>query len=126
MKLSIFDLEIYPNLFVVVFYNPMEKQYTNFICWENGLNQLQELKEFLQKNKDVYFVGYNSLAYDMNILTEIVNKDLKTNKEIKEFNDQLISLEWPIYREDDLCNKTIDLMLVNNYGPRSAKSTSLK
>ena len=126
MKLVFFDIEIYPNLFVIVFYNPILKEYTNFICWENGLNQLQQLKDYLKENKETYFVGYNSLAYDMNILTEIVNKDLKTNKQIKDFNDHLISLEWPIYREADLCNKTIDLMLINNYGPRSAKSTSLK
>lgn len=126
MKLSIFDLEIYPNLFVIVFYNPYDKKYTNFICWEGKNNQLSDLKAFLKENSNTYFVGYNSLAYDMNILTEIVNKDLTTNKEIKDFNDHLINLEWPLYREDDLCNKTIDLMLVNNYGPRSAKSTSLK
>ena len=126
MKISIFDLEVYPNLFVAVFYDPYQKSYTNFICWEDKINQLNELKVFLKNNSDTYFVGYNSLGYDMNILTEIVNKKLTTNKEIKDFNDYLISQEWPVYREEDFCNKTIDLMLVNNYGPRSAKSTSLK
>lgn len=126
MKISIFDLEVYPNLFVAVFYDPYQKSYTNFICWEDKINQLNELKIFLKDNSDTYFVGYNSLGYDMNILTEIVNKKLTTNKEIKDFNDYLISQEWPVYREEDFCNKTIDLMLVNNYGPRSAKSTSLK
>lgn len=126
MKLLITDLEVYPNLFVIVFYNPYNKEYINFICWENKINQINELKKFLKENSDTYFVGYNSLAYDMNILTEIVKKNLTTNKEIKEFNDYLINQEWAVYREEDLCNKTIDLMLVNNYGPRSAKSTSLK
>ena len=129
MKLIFFDIEIYVNLFIVVFFDPTIKEYITFTCWDNEeqpINELSELKAYLKKNKNTYFVGYNSLAYDMNILTQIVNKNYTNCKQIKEFNDEVIAAEWPIYRENQLCNKTIDLMLVNNYGPRSAKSSSLK
>jgi hypothetical protein len=129
MKLIFFDIEIYPNLFIAVFYDPYVKEYKTFTCWDNEeaqINELLLLKNYLKHNQDVYFVGYNSLAYDMNIVTQIVTKNYTNCKQIKEFNDEIIAAEWPIYKEDQLCNKTIDLMLVNNYGPRSAKSTSLK
>lgn len=129
MKLIFFDLEVYPNLFLAVFYDPTTKEYTHFVIWEFGelrISQLKELKSYLSSNKESYFVGYNSLGYDMQILTAIINYNYKLNEEIKEFNDRLIESKWPIYKEDKLCNKTIDLMLINNYGPMSAKSTSLK
>lgn len=129
MKLVFFDIEIYPNLFLVVFYDPTTKEYTTFMCWETEdttINQLHNLKKYLQENKETYFVGYNSLSYDMNILTQIVTKNYNNCELIKQFNDEVIASKWPIYREYQLCNKTIDLMLVNNYGPLSAKSTSLK
>lgn len=129
MKLIFFDLEVYPNLFLAVFYDPTTKEYKTFVIWEFGelrISQLKELKSYLSSNKESYFVGYNSLGYDMQILTAIINYNYKLNEEIKEFNDRLIESKWPIYKEDKLCNKTIDLMLINNYGPMSAKSTSLK
>ena len=125
MKLILFDLEVYTNLFVAVFYDPKENKHTVFTVW-NDINQIRDLRQYLKDNENTYFIGYNSLGYDMNILTRIVKAGLSTAKEIKEFNDELINSEWPIYREDKLCNKTIDLMLVNNYGPRGAKTTSLK
>lgn len=130
MRLIFFDIEIYPNYFLALFYDPYIKEYYSFQLWTNNnvivLNDLNKLKEFLKKESNSYFVGYNSLGYDMNILTAIVKKNLYSNRDIKDFNDFLIEETWPVYREEDLCNKTLDLMLINNYGPRSAKSTSLK
>jgi len=130
MRILFFDIEIFTNYFLVVVYDPYTKEYTLFQLWEvDGkviINDLHRLLKFLESEKDSYFCGYNSLGYDMNILTAIVKEKFTTNQQIKEFNDFLIGSEWSIYREQDLCNKTLDLMLVNNYGPRSAKSTSLK
>lgn len=130
MRILFFDIEIFKNYFLVVVYDPYTKEHTLFQLWEVDdkviINDLPRLLKFLESEKDSYFCGYNSLGYDMNILTAIVKEKFTTNKQIKEFNDFLIGSEWSIYREQDLCNKTLDLMLVNNYGPRSAKSTSLK
>lgn len=130
MRLIFLDIEIFPNYFLALFYNPYTKEHYAFQLWTMDdkviINDLERLKKFLNKESDTFFVGYNSLGYDMNILTHIIKKNLTTNKEIKEFNDLLIESEWPVYRENDLCNKTLDLMLINNFGPRSAKSTSLK
>jgi len=130
MKLVFFDIEVYPNMFLVVFYNPYTKEYTSYTLWEHDdrtkINQIPELKAYLKANKDVYFVGYNSLGYDMQILTEINKMPAPSCFRIKEFNDKVIESEWAIYKEEQLCNKTLDLMLINNYGPRSSKSTGLK
>lgn len=130
MRILFFDIEVFPNYFLLVVYDPYEKKYNTFQLWEIdnvvASNDIFKLLKFLKDEKDTYFCGYNSLGYDMQILTEIVNKGLISITKIKEFNDSLIESEWPIYREEQLCNKTLDLMLVNNYGPRSAKSTSLK
>ncbi len=130
MRILFFDIEVFPNYFLLVVYDPYEKKYNTFQLWEIDnvvvSNDIFKLLKFLKDEKDTYFCGYNSLGYDMQILTEIVNKNLISITKIKEFNDLLIESEWPIYREEQLCNKTLDLMLVNNYGPRSAKSTSLK
>jgi hypothetical protein len=130
MRILFFDIEVFPNYFLLVVYDPYEKKYNTFQLWEIDnvvvSNDIFKLLKFLKDEKDTYFCGYNSLGYDMQILTEIVNKNLISITKIKEFNDSLIESEWPIYREEQLCNKTLDLMLVNNYGPRSAKSTSLK
>lgn len=130
MRILFFDIEVFPNYFLLVVYDPYEKKYNTFQLWEIDnvvvSNDIFKLLKFLKDEKDTYFCGYNSLGYDMQILTEIVNKGLISITKIKEFNDSLIESEWPIYREEQLCNKTLDLMLVNNYGPRSAKSTSLK
>jgi DNA polymerase len=124
------DIELYPNYFLALFYDPYTREHKTFQLWEvDGkiiLNDLQKLKNYLAAEKDTYFCGYNSLGYDMNILTAIIKEKFTTNKQIKEFNDFLINSEWPVYREQNLCNKTLDLMLINNYGPKSAKSTSLK
>ena len=62
----------------------------------------------------------------MQILTYICENPDCEMEDIKNFNDNLINAQWSIYKEKDLCNLTLDLMLVNNYGPLSAKKTSLK
>jgi hypothetical protein len=142
IKLEFFDLEVYPNLFVAVFLNKETNEYKVFIKWDSGENdciiddqsfkieigidEIPEMIQFLKDNKNTYFIGYNSLNYDLQILNFIIENPECTTAQIKEFNDKLINSEWAIYREKELYNKTIDLMLVNNYGIRSAKSTSLK
>ncbi len=129
MRIIFFDIEVYPNYFLVVFYDPYIKEYKTFQLWsaENiYINEISNLKEYLKYEKDSYFTGYNSLGYDMQILTYIVKENIYSVDHIKTFNDRLINEKWPIYNENKLCNKTLDLMLINNYGPKSDKSTSLK
>lgn len=72
------------------------------------------------------FFGYNSLRYDCQVIQYIIDNPTCTTQEIKNFSNALIASEWPIYRDTDIAMKTIDLMLVNNYGHLSARSTSLK
>ena len=130
MRILFIDIEVFPNYFLLVAYDPYKKEYYTFQLWEVNneivIDDIPKLLKYLKEEENSYFCGYNSLGYDMQILTEIVNKRLNKASDIKLFNDALIQAEWPIYKENELCNKTLDLMLVNNYGPKSAKSTSLK
>lgn len=127
MRIIFFDIEIYPNYFLMVSYDPYKKTYKTFeIFNDTEINQYTQLKEYLKQEQQSYFCGYNSLFYDMNILTEMITLNYTSNSEIKTLNDDIINDIWPKNPEWKLCNKTLDLMLINNYGPKSAKSTSLK
>jgi len=102
MRILFFDIEIYPNYFLLVCYDPYIKEYTIFQLWtvDNrvNINDLPKLLKYLETEKDSYFCGYNSLGYDMNILTAIVKEKFTTNKQIKDFNDHLINSEWAVLK----------------------------
>ena len=50
MKLIFFDLEVYPNLFLAVFYDPTTKEYKTFVIWEFGELRISQLKELKQSD----------------------------------------------------------------------------
>lgn len=121
----VFDIEIFANYFL--FYAiKKDKTKVIFQVWDGHYNEIPKLIEFIKANNDHYFIGYNSLGYDCQLIQFILENPNCTANDIKQFSDHLINSEWPIYRATELYMKTIDLMLVNNFGPRSAKSTSLK
>lgn len=117
----IFDIEVFGNYFLALFWDPKENKYYEFIISEFKNDRLN-LIIFLRSHKNTYFIGYNSQEYDMSVLTFIVRNNC-TPQEIKSYSNKVINeryIEW------NLCNKTLDLMRVNNFGPLSAKKTSLK
>lgn len=125
----IFDIEVYPNYFLFYALNK-NKEVITFQYWElegkTMINEIPDLIKFIKENKDSFFIGYNSLGYDCQIIEYILKNPKCSTADIKNFSNELISSEWPIFRSEELFMKTIDLMRVNNYGHLSAKSTSLK
>lgn len=124
-KIYIFDIEVYNNYFLIVFYDIKEDIYTHYIIWEGVLDERKELLTFAKINKDSFFIGYNSLRYDMPIVDYILKNPLATNKDIKDLSNRIID-EDLYFNPKTFMLTTLCLMLINNYGPRSAKSTSLK
>ena len=124
----IFDIEVYPNYFLFYAINKNKEKFV-FQFWEGKdqtINDIPKLLEFLKNEHYSFFFGYNSLRYDCQVIQYIIDNPTCTTQEIKNFSNALIASEWPIYRDTDIAMKTIDLMLVNNYGHLSARSTSLK
>ncbi len=125
----IFDIEVYPNYFLFYAINK-NKEIITFEYWQyngqNLINDIPKLITFIKENKNSFFIGYNSVGYDCQIVEYILKNPKCSTQDIKDFSNQLISSEWPTYRQDELFMKTIDLMRVNNYGHLSARATSLK
>lgn len=121
MNIWFYDIEVYPNYFLAIFKNRNtgEWKIIEILKQDNG-----ELVKFLQTKPKL--IGYNNLAYDAQILEYIYRNPRCTVEQIKIFNDQLINSTWPTYRAKQLSTDNLDVMEINNYGARSAKSTSLK
>lgn len=117
----IFDIEVFGNYFLALFWDFKENKYYVFII-SDFQNDRLELIKFLRKHQDTYFIGYNSQEYDMSVITFVVRNEC-TAEEIKAYSNKVINERFVEWR---LCNKTLDLMRVNNFGPLSAKKTSLK
>ncbi len=107
-KLAIYDIEVYPNFFLVVFLT------------EEGLQvftgeQLESLKSFIA-DPELVLIGYNNLSYDDIILKAIYKEYYKTAEEIYQLSQEIITRS-----NDDMFNrlkwrtktpwyKSIDLM----------------
>ncbi len=124
MKKVIFDIEVYPNLFTIVFYDVVLMDYVEFEISDRK-NEQKKLLEYLQE--DVYYVGYNCIAYDGPILEFIKEKKGRaTNKEIYELSQKLVdSDERGPYPPHSLSYNYIDLFKVWHYD-RPERYTSLK
>ena len=123
----IYDIEMYPNLFFVLFYDIVTKKYHKFEI-SQFKNQKDDLAKFLAKNKGCTLIGYNNVRYDYPLLHYFIillGKKL-TNKEIvtKLFkkSGQLIKIKSPVGKP---LFRNIDLLLINHFDNK-AKMVSLK
>ena len=123
----IYDIEMYPNLFFVLFYDIANRKYHKFEI-SQFKNQKDDLAKFLAKNKGCTLIGYNNVRYDYPLLHYFIillGKKL-TNKEIVtrlfKKSSQLIKINStvgkPLFRN-------IDLLLINHFDNK-AKMVSLK
>lgn len=123
----IYDIETYPNLFLIVFFNIDTKQYQYFQIQSEIDNRIQ-LAQFLNQ-KDLVLIGFNNLAYDNQILVNLFTKlfSLPTSdllKQNKLFSDKLIQSEFKTFNKEQI-GKQIDLFKLNHYDNK-AKHVSLK
>jgi len=134
-KVIIYDIETMKECFIVVCMKPDETP-TSFTVskWQN---QLDGFIKYTEENKDAYWVGYNNLRFDAQVVEWIIRNH--------EWWHQLSGLEicakiaqkaqdvihdanydvFPEYREWDLSLKQIDLFKVHHYDNKNRR-VSLK
>ncbi len=118
--LLIFDLETPRKCFLACFYIPQEDRFIDFLINKNR-NDFQLLMKFITDNKDKYFVGYNNINFDNQILEYAFrNADrlslLSSSElalELSDFGSAEIEKQnfglFSSYREQDFTFKALDL-----------------
>jgi hypothetical protein len=134
-KVIIYDIETMKECFIVVCMKPDETP-TSFTVskWQN---QLDGFIKYIEDNKDAYWVGYNNLRFDAQVVEWIIRNH--------EWWHQLSGLEicakiaqkaadvihdanydvFPEYREHELSLKQIDLFKIHHYDNKNRR-VSLK
>lgn len=136
MKILIYDIETYVEYFLIVIFNPVTGKMVEFRInkWENNL---YAFLKFADENKDYFWVGYNNISFDNQVLEFVIrNHDNwvdKTSLEIcstvAEFAQDAIQRQnyrMPVrYFEEFLTLPPLDLMRIHHFD-NEAKRTSLK
>lgn len=136
MNVLCYDIETMKEFFLVVVYNPQENIYHEFKLnrWEN---ELDEFVTFSEQHQDYYWVGYNNLRFD----SQVVEWVLRNNEQWHVFDRMDICGRiaqkaadvihdanyevFPDYREQDLSLKQIDLFKVWHFDNKNRR-VSLK
>ena len=136
MDVLIYDIETMKELFLIGIYDPENKKYHEFEVSKNK-NQLDAFIRFTEIYRDLYWVGYNNLRFDSQVVEWIIRNH--------EHWHELSSLEvcakiaqkaadvihdanydvFPEYREEWLTLKQIDIFKVNHYDNKN-RMVSLK
>lgn len=134
-KNVIYDIETMQECFIVVCMKPEETPKSFVISkWKN---QIDSFVNYTQENKDVYWVGYNNLRFDAQVVEWILRNyenwhDLsgldicakiaqKAQDVIHDANYEV----FPEYREHELSLKQLDLFKIHHYDNKNRR-VSLK
>jgi len=136
MNVLIYDIETMQEFFLVMVYDPQEDKYYEFKLnqWHN---ELDKFAKFSDEHKEHYWVGYNNLRFDSQVL-EYVHRnhddwhDLSAldicgriaQKAADTIHDANYDV-FPEYREEELTHKQIDLFRVHHFDNKN-KRVSLK
>lgn len=135
-KILIYDIETVRAMFLVCFYDPVEDKYYDFEM-SRRVNQLDSLIRFIETHEEYYFVGYNNLRFDSQVIEYIIRNH---DKWIDLSTDEIIALIYqkaqdiidnanyeisPEYREENLSYKQVDLFTIAGYDNINIR-TSLK
>ena len=136
MKVLIYDIETMQELFLINIYNPEEDTSREFMVsrWHYSLDAFMN---YVSKHKDYYWVGYNNLRFDSQVVEWIVrNYDYWHDvprlelcaKIAQKAQDVIHDANYDVfaeYREDALTLKQIDLFKINHYDNKN-RMVSLK
>jgi len=136
MNILIYDIETMHELFLVCIYNPETKEMHDFQVSRN-INQLDGFIRFTEQHADYYWVGYNNLRFDSQVVEWVIrNHDnwheltaIETAAKIAQKAADVIHDAdydvFPEYREEWLTLKQLDLFRVNHYDNKNRR-VSLK
>ena len=136
MNILVYDIETMQELFLIDIYNPQTNEHHEFMV-SNWQNDLDSMIKFIELHNEYYFVGYNSLRFD----SQVVEWIIKNNNSWYELSNLEICAKiaqkaadvihdanfdvFPEYREEQLSFKQIDLFKVNHYDNKNRR-VSLK
>lgn len=120
-KIWIYDIEVYPNLFCVTFWDNQAKEKKVFEISER-INEGELLYNFLQDTPKLYLVGFNSISYDDQILRRFIY-DFERTQIANIITKDLFDLSKYIVSQEDHSKitkafghwKSIDLMLIHRF-----------
>ena len=136
MNVLIYDIETLKELFLVVIYNP-ESDVTYEFQVSRWTNQLDAFMKFIEEHDEHYWVGYNNLRFDSQVVEYIIRNyenwhnlsglDIcakiaqKASDTIHDSNYDV----FPEYKEEWLSLKQLDLFKINHYDNKN-RMVSLK
>jgi hypothetical protein len=134
-KIVVFDIETYLEIFLVIAYIPGGYTYQFEVSKYN--NTLDNFVKFVEDHQDYYWVGYNNLRFDSQVIEWILRNyehwydisNLEVCAKIAQkaqdtINDSNYDI-FPEYREYDLTLKQIDLFKIWHFDNRN-RMVSLK
>ncbi len=135
-KILCYDIETLKEMFLFTAYIPEEDKWYEFVVnqWVNDLNKLIDFCEIYE---DYYFVGYNNLRFDSQVVEHILRKYEKWNElgnmEVcaliaQKAGDVIHDANFEVfseYKEFQLSHKQIDLFKINHYDNKN-RMVSLK
>jgi len=136
MNVLIYDIETLKEMFLVGIYIPHENAYHEFEVSKSKYD-LDKFVEFSEKYKDFYWVGYNNLRFDCQVVEWILRKfhdwGEKSNLDVagmiaQKAQDVIHDANYDVfaeYREEELTLKQIDLFRINHYDNKN-RMVSLK
>ncbi len=136
MNILIYDIETMQELFLIGIYNPDTQQWYEFQVSRN-INQLDAFHRFTEEHADYYWVGYNNLRFDSQIVEWVLRNhgdwyDLSALEVCAKIAQKAADVihdanydVFPEYREEWLTLKQIDLFRVNHYDNKNRR-VSLK
>ena len=136
MKILIFDIETLLEQFLIVIYIPEERKYYTFEISKN-VYQLEKFIKFTETHEDYYWVGYNNLSFDAQVIEWMLHTyhtweelgSLEITARISQKAQDIIHDSnygvFPEYRESDLTLKQIDLFRINHFDNKN-RMVSLK
>lgn len=135
-KVLCYDIETMQELFLIGIYNPDTQQWYEFQVSRN-LNQLDAFQRFTEEHNDYYWVGYNNLRFDSQVVEWVLRNhndwyDLSALEVCAKIAQKAADVihdanydVFPEYREEWLTLKQIDLFRVNHYDNKNRR-VSLK
>ena len=136
MDVLIYDIETLKEMFLVGIYIPNEDKYVEFEVSKTRY-QLERFNEFAEQYKEYYWVGYNNLRFDCQVVEWVIRKNHlfadKSNLEVtamiaQKAQDVIHDANFdvfPEYRESDLTLKQIDLFKIHHFDNKNRR-VSLK
>ena len=136
MNVLCYDIETMQEFFLVVVYNPQEDKYYQFGVnrWQNDLDKFIR---FTEQHTDFYWVGYNNLRFDSQVVEWVIrnydNWHILTNLDIcgriaQKAADVIHDANYdvfPEYREQDLSLRQLDLFKIHHFDNKNRR-VSLK